>query len=393
MLSWILNKLKGDKVIWITVFLIAVVSVLTIYSSTSALAWRLKDGNTEAFALRHALLLGLGFVVMYIVHLLNYRIFARIVNFLLLVTVLFLIYTISKGSELSREARWVSLFGQSFQPSDLAKLTLIILLAKILTQRQDVIKDFTEGFLPALFWVVIICGLIAPADLSTALLMFATSVMVMFVAGVDIKYIGVLGLAALLGLFLLFSTAKRSGTWESRMASWTKSWTQADYDGDPQTVQALTAIANGGTFGKGMGNSTQRNYLPEAYADFVFAIVVEEYGLVGAVVVLMLYLLLLFRSVSIVTVSKTFGALLAAGFSFLLVLQALLNMGVAVKLFPVTGLTLPFVSMGGTSILFTAITVGIILSVSREALDKKTTKSTSGRNELGRRRKPSLANI
>ena len=381
MLTWILHKLKGDKVIWLAVFFIAAVSLLAIYSSTSSLAWRLRGGDTEAFAIRHLMLLGVGFVIIYVVHLLDYRVFARIVNVMLLITVLLLIYTIANGSETHREARWITLFGQSFQPSDLAKLTLMILLAKILTQRQDVIKDFAEGFLPALFWVVILCGLIAPADLSTALLMFFASVMVMFVAGVDLKYIGLLMLAAIMGLSILFSTAKRAGTWEARIYDYKERIFNPEYDGSPQIVQAHIAVSKGSLLGAGPGKSVQRNFLPEAYSDFVYAIIIEEYGLVGGTVVLLLYLLLLFRAVSIVTVSKTFGALLAAGLSFLLVLQALINMGVAVGLLPVTGLTLPLVSMGGTSIIFSAITIGIILSVSREALQQKQQKRSSKRRK------------
>jgi cell division protein FtsW len=371
MLNWILHRLKGDKIIWIAVFLIAAVSLLAIYSSSSALAYRLKGGDTEAFALRHLLLLGAGFVTIFVVHLIDYRIYARIVNLMLAITIPLLLYTISRGSELNEAARWVSIFGQSFQPSDLAKLTLMIFLAKLLTQRQDVIKDFTEGFLPALFWVVVICGLIAPADLSTAGLMFLASVMVMFVAGVDVKYLGMLMLVALLGVSILFGTAKRAVTWQNRVAEYKERILDPNFDGSPQTVQAHIAVAKGGLWGEGPGKSTQRNFLPQAYSDYVYAIIIEEYGLLGGVLVMGLYLLLLFRAVSIVTVSKTFGALMAAGLSFLLVLQALVNMGVAVGLLPITGLTLPLISMGGTSILFTAVSIGIILSVSRSALEMK----------------------
>ncbi|MEZ4687951.1 MAG: FtsW/RodA/SpoVE family cell cycle protein [Bacteroidia bacterium] len=373
MISWLLHKLKGDKIIWITVILIGLISMLAIYSSTSALAWRLKGGDTEAFAIRHGIILVAGLLLMYFVHRINYRVYARIVNGMLLVTVLLLIYTIANGAELNEAARWITVMGTSFQPSDLAKLTLMILLAKILTQRQEVIKDFSEGFLPALFWVVIICGLIAPSDLSTALLMFSASVMVMFVAGVDLKYIAVLGIAAVLGVMLLFNTAKRAGTWSSRIHDYAERWTNPDYDGNDQVIQAHVALAKGGVFGTGPGKSTQRNTLPTAYADFIFAIIVEEYGLVGGGIVVLLYMILLFRAVGIVTVSKTFGALLAAGLSFLLVMQALINMGVATGLLPITGFTLPFISMGGTSILFSAITVGIILSVSRDALKPRAT--------------------
>ena len=382
MLTWILHRLKGDKIIWITIFLIAAVSLLAIYSSTSAMAYRLKAGDTEAFALRHLVLLGAGFGVIFVVHLIDYRVFARIVNLMLFITIPLLVYTISQGSEINESARWISIFGQSFQPSDLAKITLMIFLAKLLTQRQAVIKDFTEGFLPALFWVVVICGLIAPADLSTASMMFIASVMVMFVAGIDLKYIGMLVLVALLGGSILFNTASRATTWNNRIAEYKERIFNPEFDGSPQTVQAHIAVAKGGLWGAGPGKSTQRNFLPAASSDYVYAIIIEEYGLLGGTFVLLLYLLLLFRSVSIVTVSKTFGALMAAGLSFMLVLQALVNMGVAVGLLPITGLTLPLISYGGTSILLTSVSIGIILSVSRSALEGKQKKGASkrGRN-------------
>ncbi|GAB4419624.1 MAG: FtsW/RodA/SpoVE family cell cycle protein [Bacteroidia bacterium] len=373
-MRWILQRLRGDKVIWIVAILLALVSLLAVYSASSALSFRLRGGDTEYFLLKHLVLLLLGFVVMFATHLVDYRFFARISNALLFITISLLIYTIVQGSELNEAARWITIFGQSFQPSDLAKITLVIYLARLLTQRQDVIKDFTEGFLPALFWVTVICGLIAPSDLSTAGLMFIASVLVMFVAGVDMKYVGILVLVALMGLMILTRTAKRSGTWQSRWSDYTERITNPEYDGSFQIVTSHIAIASGGLFGKGVGKSTQRNFLPHAHADFVFAIIVEEFGLVGAGVVIALYLLLLFRSVIIVTVSKTFGALLACGLSSLLVLQAVMNMGVTVGLLPVTGLTLPIISMGGTSILTTGVSIGIILSVSREAIERKTDK-------------------
>ncbi|MEM9983489.1 MAG: FtsW/RodA/SpoVE family cell cycle protein [Bacteroidota bacterium] len=370
MLSWLLNKLKGDKVIWIVAILISMVGLLAVYSASSAQAFRIMGGDREYFLLKHAMHIGLGLVVMYLIHLLDYRIFARLSNALLLMTIPLLFYTIFSGSELNDAARWISVFGTSFQPSDLAKLTLIIYLAKLLTQRQDVIKDFSEGFLPALFWVTIICGLIAPSDLSTATLMFISSLIVMIIAGVDMKYIGVLVMVAILGLGILSTTAKRADTWRARWNDYVERLTNSEYDGKFETIQTHIAIASSGLLGKGVGKSTQRNFLPSANADFVFAIVVEEYGLVGAIGVIGLYLLLLFRAVSIVTVSKTFGALMAAGLAFMMVMQAMIHMGVTVGLLPLTGLPMPIVSMGGTSILMTCVSLGVILSVSRDAMEK-----------------------
>jgi cell division protein FtsW len=381
-MNWLLSRLKGDKVIWITVFLLMVVSMLAIYSASSTLAFRLQGGNTEYYALKHLILLIIGFVVMFLVHLLDYRLFGRIANVLLFTTIPLLLYTLMQGSEINEAARWITIFGQSFQPSDLAKLSIMIFLAKLLTQRQKVIKDFNEGFLPALFWMVIICGLIAPANLSTAMLIFISAVMVMFVSGVDMKYILVLAAVAVMGLFILFSTAKRSATWKSRMNDYMERVTNSEYEANYQTTQANIAVASGGMLGKGAGKSTQRNFLPQAYSDFVFAVIVEEYGLVGGLLVMGLYLLLLFRTVSIVTVSKTFGALMAAGLAFMMVLQALVNMGVTVGLLPITGLVLPLLSMGGTSILFNCVAMGIILSVSKEAMNKSGEDIQEARTEL-----------
>ena len=381
MFSWFLHRLKGDKIIWMLVFVLSALSLLAIYSATSALSFRMQGGDTEHYMFTHLIHLLLGIGVMFFVHLINYRIFAQIANVLLGITIPLLVYTVLKGSEVNEAARWVTIFGQSFQPSDLAKLTLMIYLAKLLTQRQEVIKDFTEGFLPALFWVSVICGLIAPQDLSTAALMFLASVMVMFIAGIDTRYLGMLAVVGVMALFILFGTARRADTWKNRMMAYAGLATteEATY----QSTQSNIAIASGGMFGKGVGKSSQRNFMPQSHSDFVYAIVVEEYGLVGGALVIVLYLLLLFRSVSIVTLSKTFGALMASGLAFLLVLQAMVNMGVTVGLLPVTGLTLPMVSMGGTSIIFTGVSFGIILSVSREAMGQKGNDKTARRSGAG----------
>jgi cell division protein FtsW len=376
--QWLLHRLKGDKIIWIVSIVISLIGLLAVYSASSAQAFRLRGGDQEYFLIKHAMHIGLGLVVMFMVHLVDYRIFARLSNALLLMTIPLLLYTVWSGSEINEAARWISVFGTSFQPSDLAKLTLVIYLARLLTQRQDVIKDFTEGFLPALFWVTVICGLIAPSDLSTATLMFIASLMVMFVAGVDLKYIGILVAVAIMGLGILSNTAKRADTWQARWDDYVERLTNDEYDGKFETVQTHIAIASSGLVGKGVGKSSQRNFLSQANTDFVYAIIVEEYGLLGALGVIGLYLLLLFRAVSIATVSKTFGALLACGLSSLLVLQAIIHMAVTVGLLPLTGLTLPIISMGGTSILMTCVSLGIILSVSRDAMEKKKTSKYKG---------------
>ena len=371
-MKFILTKLKGDKVIWLVVFLISLIGLLAVYSSTSAIAFSKRGGNTESYMLKHLLLLVMSFGVMYAVHLFDYRVFAKLSKPLLFITIPILAFTLFYGSNINSASRWISLFGQSFQPSDLAKLALMVHLAKLLTEKQDVIKDFNQGFLPVIGWVAVICLLIAPANLSTASLIFAASVILIYIAGVDLKYFAAMAAVGIVAGFILFQTVPRAQTWKNRIKDFSERYTNPDYEPNYQTVQSNIAIATGGVIGKGVGKSSQKNFLPHPYSDFVFAIILEEYGLIGGLAVLVLYLVLLIRGIAIVTVSKTFGALLAAGLTFMLVMQAFINMGVTVGLFPVTGLPLPMLSMGGTSLLFTGVSLGIILSVSRYALEEDT---------------------
>ncbi len=362
--------IEGDRAVWLVVTLLACISTLAVYSSTSQLAFRFQNGDTEYYLAKHIVLLIFGFGLMYVIHRLDYRIFGRLSYILLYSSVSLLLYTILQGEErqINSAQRWITIFGQSFQPSDLAKFSLMVYLARVLTERQAHIKDFYKSFLPAIFWVVFICGLIAPANLSTALLIFLTSLLLMFVSGVRIKYLISVISIGLVCLIILFYTVPRARTWANRLKDYTERFNDPQYQPAYQATQSYIAIANGGLFGLGPGKSIQRNYLPHPYSDFVFAIIVEEYGLLGGTFVVALYLLLLIRSVGIVTLSRTFGALLAAGLSFLIVIQALINMGVTVGLLPITGLPLPMISMGGTSILFTSVSLGVIISVSKKVL-------------------------
>lgn len=384
-MNWVFSHLKGDKIIWILIILISLISVLAVYSSTSALAFKFRDGNTEYFLIKHLILLCLGFVVMYFTHLLDYRLFARISTLLLIITIPLLLYTITQGSEaeINSAARWISIAGQSFQPSDLAKLAIMIYLAKVLTEKQEILKDFQKGFIPIIAVVILTCGLIAPTNLSTGVVIFLCCIIMMFVAGIDMKHIGGFLLIGIVALTLLMFTAKRATTWKNRITDYVERWTDPEFKVNYQTEQANIAIASGWPIGKGMGKSTQRNALPHPYSDFVYAIIIEEYGLIGAVLVPFLYLMLLFRVAVIVTVSKTFGALLAAGLVSMLVIQALINMGVTVGVLPVTGLPLPMISMGGTSIIFTGVMLGIILSVSRNAMENSGQTSQEGELNVG----------
>jgi len=371
-----LNKIKGDKVIWAVVFLLTLLSFLAVYSSTGTLAYRYHGGNTEYYMLKHAVILILGLMLMYFAHLLKYTYYSRIFQIALYIAVPLLAVTLIFGLNLNEAKRVLPLpFNLTFQTSDLAKITLIIYLARILSKKQGRINDFKSAFLSLMLPILIVTGLIFPENFSTAALLFTTCLVLIFVGRVKIKYIlsmiGI-GLAALLlvvGIMLLLPAEKqgRLSTWKSRIEGFAKNDEGSNY----QTEQAKIAIATGGVVGKMPGNSTQRNFLPHPYSDFIFAIIIEEYGVIGGAFLVLLYMILFFRAVKIVTQAPgTFGAFLTIGVAFSLVFQAMINMGVAVNLLPVTGQPLPLVSMGGTSIWFTSLSIGIILSVSKE-IDKQ----------------------
>lgn len=370
-MQFILNRIKGDKIIWLVVIILSVFSLLAVYSSTGTLAYKYQGGNTEYYMLKHFIILLLGLVLMYLAHLVKYSYFSRIFQIALWIAVPLLLLTLFVGLNLNDARRVLPLpFGFTFQTSDLAKLTLIMYLARILTKRQDVIKDFRSAFIPIVLPVLIVCFLILPANFSTAAILFTTSLVLMFIGRVNLKHIFSMVGIGIVMLFMLFMIAKsypdllpRVDTWISRL----ESFGGADSEESYQVEQSKIAIAKGGIFGKMPGNSEQRNFLPHPYSDFIFAIIVEEYGLIGGIFIVFLYMILLFRAVKIVTrTPRNFGAFLTIGVAFSLVFQAMINMAVAVNLLPVTGQTLPLVSMGGTSLWFTSIALGIILSVSKE---------------------------
>lgn len=367
-LNWILKKTRGDIWIWLVVLLLSMFSVLAVYSSTGTLAFKYQSGNTEYYLFKHLMLMIAGLILMYVAHLLNYRYYSRIAQIALYLSIPLLVYTLFFGSNINEAKRWLTLpiINQSFQTSDLAKLALIMFLARELSRRQENIKDFWRSFLPIIGSVIVICGLIAPANLSTALMLFGTSVLLLIIGRISIKHIALVVFAGTILITTVVYFGPRRDTYKSRIEAFMDS-DKAGSDKTFQSDQAKIAVASGGIIGKGPGNSTQRNFLPHPYSDFIFAIIIEEYGLIGGVFIIILYLSFLFRAVKIVTrAPKAFGALLAAGLSFSLVIQAFANMAVAVNLLPVTGVPLPLVSMGGTSILFTSVAFGIILSVSRD---------------------------
>ncbi len=376
--------IKGDRVIWAVVFILTILSFLAVYSSTGTLAYKYHGGNTTYYMIKHGIILLTGLLLMYIAHLLKYTYYSRIFQIAFYIAVPLLFITLLYGLNLNEARRALPLpFHLSFETSDLAKLTLIVYLARELTKKEKEIRNFNKVLLYLMLPILIVCGLIFPANLSTAALIFVTSLVLIYIGRVKISYIlSIIGLSVLLlgfalGVLLMMPAGKqaRLNTWKARIEQFESGESGNDY----QVEQSKIAIASGGLLGKMPGKSTQRNFLPHPYSDFIFAIIVEEYGLVGGTIVVLLYLILLYRAVRIVTkVPNNFGAYLAIGLSFSLVFQAMINMGVAVHLLPVTGQPLPLVSMGGTSIWFTSLSIGILLSVSKELESNKTEKIAHG---------------
>jgi cell division protein FtsW len=371
--GYIEKYLKGDKGIWVVVLLLSVLSLLAVYSSIVTLAYKYKDGDTFYYLFKHAIILVVGLGLMVLAHNLKFKYYSRISQIALFLSVPLLLLTLITGANVNEASRWlvIPVINQTFQTSDLAKLALIMYLARFLSKHQDQIKDFKQAFLPIIVPVMLVCGLILPANFSTAAMLFVTSLIVMFIGRINIKYILSLvgiGVGTMLILLLIGKSnpdlLPRMGTWAKRIETFQGGGSK---DANYQAEQAKIAIATGGPIGKGPGGSTQRNFLPHPYSDFIYAIIIEEYGTIGGIIVIFLYLILFFRGIRIASKAEnTFGSLLAIGLSFSLVFQALINMAVAVNLFPVTGQPLPLVSMGGTSIWFTCLAIGIILSVSRE---------------------------
>ncbi|HOY31542.1 MAG TPA: putative peptidoglycan glycosyltransferase FtsW [Bacteroidales bacterium] len=385
---------KGDKVIWAVVLILLIFSILAVYSSTGTLAYRSKKiaGNTEFFLMKHLFILVMGVALMFVFHTINYHRFSKLSQLAIFAAIVLLPITLFTGSSVNEASRWLTLplIDLRFQTSDLAKLALIMYLARQISKRQENIKDFKKGFLPVIIPIILVCVFILPANLSTAAILFMTCVVIMIVGRVPAKYILSLFVIMLLAGGLLVLILKNS-PWESRWDTWKnriETYFGDDSKQDPadvyQVTQSKIAVASGGLFGKFPGNSTQRNMLPQAYCDFIYAIILEEYGFIGGVFILLLYMILLYRGIRIATrCDKIFGTLLGLGIIFALVFQAVINMGIVVDLLPNTGQPLPMISMGGTSIWFTSIGIGILLSISRanENAEKQKTQDQEN-NEL-----------
>jgi cell division protein FtsW len=373
----LINSLKGDKVIWAFVTLLALISFMPVFSASSNLAYKHHgSGNALTYLLKHAVQIFLGFIIIYQIHKIPYHYFRGISMFFLPVIWVLLAYTLVKGTVIdgANASRWVviPLIGISFQTSTLAAIVLYVYVARYLSKKREIPVSFQASLLELWLPVFITLGFILPANLSTAALIFAMVIMLAFIGRYPIKYIAIIigtGIAALL-LFVLVVIAfpdafkNRVDTWKNRIENFTSDKPGED---DYQIEKAKIAIATGGIYGLGPGKSIQKNFLPQSSSDFIFAIIVEEYGLLGALSILGLYLLLMFRFViAAQKANSLFGKLVVVGLGFPIVFQALINMAVAVELLPVTGQTLPLISSGGSSIWMTCIAIGIILSVTKK---------------------------
>ena len=366
-------QLEGDKVIWGVVFALSIFSILLVYSTAG---WN--------FLFNHLIKLFIGLFFLYQVHKIKFKYFAKIGVLGFFISIVLLILVFIMGVTVNGASRWLSIAGFQFQPSDIAKLSILLFMARQLSKYRADIKNFKYLSFYILLPLFVICALILPNNFSTSALIFLNGLVLMYVAKVNIKHIISIISVGIFGASLIYIVAKtnpeftnqfmpRSSTWVSRIDSYFIDEKQQELNQDYQQQQALVAIYNGGFSGKGPGKSTQRNLLPYSSSDFIFAIMVEEYGLiVGALLPILLYLILFYRALRIANkITSVFGGLLCVGLMFSLVFQAFINMLVSVGVLPVTGQTLPLISMGGTSILFTCITVGIILSVSNDTSDRR----------------------
>ncbi len=367
------KHIKGDKTIWSIVAVLAIFSFMPVYSASTNLVYVVGSGSTFGYLIKHMILLIMGFVIIYGVHKIPYRYFSGGSVLMLPIVVLLLIYTLSQGTTIggANASRWIRIpfLGVGFQTSTLAGLILMVYVARYLARNKEKKIDFKESLWQLWLPVACILILILPANFSTTAIIFSMVILLAFIGGYPIKYIGfILGFGAVfLTLFILTAKAfpdampNRVATWESRIESFSKSDGVEGY----QVNKAKIAIATGGLTGNGPGKSVQKNFLPQSSSDFIYAIIVEEYGLIGGLSVIFVYFLLLFRIMIAAKKANTiFASLLVIGVGLPIIFQAMINMAVASNLFPVTGQTLPLISSGGTSIWMTCFALGMILSVS-----------------------------
>ena len=366
MQKFIDKYIRGDKVIWTVIIILSLYSLVMAYSSSSNLAFRIAGGNVIPYLMKHLLILIMGVVLIIYLQFFNFKYFSRLSQIGIFVSIVLLFVTLLFGVNKGNASRWI----MGFQPSDLAKLILVIYVARMMVYKQVKIKDFKKGLAPILWPIGIICALILPADFSTAAMLFLVCFIMLFVGGAKLKHLGsIIGSGLVVFLFLILinlafpGLLPRVDTWKSRIISFESGNKKENY----QAEMAKRAVANGFLFGKGPGKGNIKNDLYSAQSDFIYASSIEEFGsLFGGLGIVVLYLILFFRSIRIMNKTESkFGSYVVFGLSFMMVFQSLINMGVGVNLFPVTGQPLPLISMGGTSILFTCISFGIILNISR----------------------------
>lgn len=364
--------LKGDLTIWVVLILLSLASLLFVYGSISPLAFRYSGGNTLQYLFKQGFMLSIGMFMVYWVHNRNFKLFAKFAEVLYWVSVALLLFTLLKGTNINNANRWLTIpiINQNFQTSDLAKISLIIYVARYLSQHKDNLNKFNTGVLPVLLRVGLMCALILPANFSTAALLFAVCFIMLFVGRIPIMHLlGVVALGVVaLGMMIGIASVKpdllpRATTWKNRILNHQSGSEKENF----QVIQAKYAIASGGVLPNGPGKGNSRNYLPHPYSDMIYAFIIEEYGsILGGIGLVLAYLTLFSRSLRIAIRSNShFGAYLVVGLSVSLMLQALINMMVAVNIIPVTGQPLPLLSMGGTSTVFTCIAFGMILCVGR----------------------------
>ncbi|MBK6976465.1 MAG: FtsW/RodA/SpoVE family cell cycle protein [Cytophagaceae bacterium] len=387
------RHLHGDRQIWFILVLLSVISILVVYSSVSALAYRKTDGNTEFFLLKHSFFLGLGLFVTYVIHRFDFTQYSGLATIFLWITPFLIIYTLLFGVSVGGARRWVSILGLSFQTSDFVRLVLITNLSAMLARRQHVEYKASDLWY-MITWIGLTVGLLSISSFSTSVILGITCFLIMWIGRVPKRFlfrmvaVVVMGVVGVLALGLI---AKRGANIEigrvQTVIDRMESFVNHDLDGDgltggehgslsDQKNYALIAIAKGGVFGIGPGNSSQKNILPDAFSDFIYSIIIEEYGLIGGMAVMLLYLWLLYRGVfNIEFTTRAFSGLLSVGLTLSIVLQAFAHMFINVGLGPVTGQTLPLISMGGTSALFTSVAIGIVLSVTKNHNPEKNEKT------------------
>jgi cell division protein FtsW len=372
--GWLTNTFKGDRAIWALVAMFMIYSLLSVYSSSVSVAFTKHGGNTTYFLRTQFLMLAFGLIIIIVIHYLPYRIYSSLAGLFLLISIGLLVLTLAIGVRVNEATRWIVIPGTGFrlQTSDVAKVALVIYLARALAQYQNELNSFMLVTKYFMLPIVVVCGLILPENLSTSLMIFGISMIILFIGRVPFKYlVTYLGIAiACVVLFALMLSiispnSNRVIVWKNRVEHFFSGKTDEGEDFQPN--QAKIAISTGGLIGKAPGKSTQRNMLPQSNSDFIFAIIIEEYGLLfGAIPLILAYMILLFRGIAIAKKCETaFPAFLVLGLIIMIVVQAMLNMLVAVGLFPVTGQTLPMISWGRTSVLVISFSIGAILSVSR----------------------------